>query len=162
VVPLIVGSFNTNGIPLFTLKFALFVVSKLIPTISKLGLLPDLGSLLFEDKPVKYEDSQLSTAILPPFKLRRLLRDDPVTEEEEDEPNVFKNLSKFFMNIFRSKDSRFVECSCVLLYHLMHAVKKSPEVCQHFINKLGFGMGGSTINQISLILLGHFTAIHPL
>ena len=46
-MPLIVGSFNTNGIPLFTLKFALFLVSKLIVTIGKLGLLNHLGSLLF-------------------------------------------------------------------------------------------------------------------
>lgn len=75
---------------------------------------------------------------------------------------MFKNLSKFFLNIFRSKDSRFVECSCVLLYHLMSAVKKSPKVCLYFINQLGFGMGGSTITQLSFILLGHFTAIHPL
>ena len=104
------GSFNTNGIPLFTLKFALFVVSKLITTISKLDLLQDLGSLLFEDRHIRYEDEQLSTAILPPFKLKRLLRDDPPSEveEEQDEPNIFKDLSKFFLNIFRSKDGRFV------------------------------------------------------
>lgn len=36
VLPLVVGSLNTNGIPLFTLKFALFVINKLIPTIAKL------------------------------------------------------------------------------------------------------------------------------
>jgi hypothetical protein len=47
LVPLVVGSLNTTGFPLFTLKFALFVLIKLIPTIAKLGLLEAFGDLLF-------------------------------------------------------------------------------------------------------------------
>ena len=129
-MPLIVGSFNTNGIPLFTLKFALFLVSKLIPTIGKLGLLNDLGSLLFEEKEVFYEDRQLSTAILNPFHFKRLK--DKQTQEEEEQSddesdlNVFKNLKNFFLNILKSKDGRFLECACMLLFNLIGEVKQYP------------------------------------
>ena len=48
-MPLVVGSFNTQSIPLFTLKFALFITSKLIPTIGKLSLLNQLGLLFFSN-----------------------------------------------------------------------------------------------------------------
>jgi hypothetical protein len=82
-LPLIVGSLNTNGIPLFTLKFALFVINKLIPTIAKLGLLPVFGSLLFEDKDILYHDEQLGTAVLRPFSLKKLLKDERSAHEEE-------------------------------------------------------------------------------
>lgn len=80
MLPLVVGSLNTTGIPLFTLKFALFVVNKLIPIIGKLGLLPDLGSLIFESKDVEYYDQQLGTAYLKPFAIKKLLKDDPLAE----------------------------------------------------------------------------------
>jgi hypothetical protein len=85
IVPLIVGSFNTNGIPLFTLKFALFLLGKLIPIVAKMDLLPLLGSLLFEEKDVEYEDEQLSTAILSPFRLKKLLVIETESIEEEED-----------------------------------------------------------------------------
>ena len=72
------GSLNTNGIPLFTLKFALFLINKLIPTIAKLELLPAVGCLLFEGKDVLYHDDQLGTANLKPFSLKKLFKE--VTE----------------------------------------------------------------------------------
>ena len=72
-MPLIVGALNTTAVPLFTLKFSLVLVNKLIPTISKLNLLNQLGSLLFEDKEILYTGEQLGTAILPPFSLKTLL-----------------------------------------------------------------------------------------
>lgn len=81
-----VGSLNTNGIPLFTLKFALFLINKLMPTIAKLNLLTDLGNLLFLEKDVEYQDQQLGTAILRPFNLKRLLKEELPTEEDEDDP----------------------------------------------------------------------------
>ena len=81
-----VGSLNTNGIPLFTLKFALFLINKLMPTIAKLNLLTDLGNLLFLEKDVEYQDQQLGTAILRPFNLKKLLKEELPTEEDEDDP----------------------------------------------------------------------------
>jgi hypothetical protein len=66
------------------------------------------------------------------------------------------------MNVFRSKDGRFLECACVLLFNLMSAVKQSPSACEYYIKHLGFGVGGPTIAQISYIIITHFTAIHTL
>jgi hypothetical protein len=43
VLPLVIGSLNTNAVPLFTLKFALFIINKLVKTITNLGLLNKLG-----------------------------------------------------------------------------------------------------------------------
>lgn len=56
------------------------MVNKLIPIIGKLGLLPDLGSLIFESKDVEYYDQQLGTAYLKPFAIKKLLKDDPLAE----------------------------------------------------------------------------------
>jgi hypothetical protein len=66
------------------------------------------------------------------------------------------------MNILKSKDGRFLECACVLLVNLISAVKKSPTACQVFVERLGFGLGGATVTQISHIILTHFSAIHTL
>jgi hypothetical protein len=72
VVPLVVGSLNTSGIPLFTLKFSLFILNKLIKTLRSLDLLGELGQLLFVSQTVTYRDAQMGTASLRPFSLRRL------------------------------------------------------------------------------------------
>lgn len=66
------------------------------------------------------------------------------------------------MNILRSKDGRFIECVCVLMVNLLSWVKKSPATIEYFVNKLGFGIGGATVTQISHVMITHFTAIHPL
>lgn len=162
MLPLVVGSLNTNSIPLFTLKFALFLINKLIPTIAKLNLLPDLGTLLFEDRDVEYQDQQLGTAILRPFNLKKLLKEEPPTEEDEDDPNIFKHLNLFFMNIIKSKDGRFLECACILLANLISAVKQSPSASELYIQRLGFGLNGDTVCQISHIIMTHFTVVHTL
>ena len=64
------------------------------------------------DKVIEYYDHQLSTAILSPFKIRKLLVEESALEEVEDggddEPNIFQNLNQFFLNIFKSKDGRFL------------------------------------------------------
>lgn len=72
VVPLVIGSLNTTGIPLFTLKFALFILNKLIKTLKNLDLLAELGELLFLNQTVAYKDAQMGTASLRLFSLRRL------------------------------------------------------------------------------------------
>ena len=63
-MPLIVGALNTTAVPLFTLKFSLVLVNKLIPTISKLNLLNQLGSLLFEDKEILYTGEAAMTRVI--------------------------------------------------------------------------------------------------
>jgi hypothetical protein len=83
VVPLVVGSLNTNGIPLFTLKFSLFILDKLLKTMRNLDLLGPLGELLFVNQTVTYLDCQMGTALLRPFSLRRLLEGMPESEEDE-------------------------------------------------------------------------------
>ena len=64
------------------------------------------------DKVIEYYDHQLSTAILSPFRIRKLLVEESALEEVEDggddEPNIFQNLNQFFLNIFKSKDGRFL------------------------------------------------------
>ena len=76
--------------------------------------------------------------------------------------NVFKNLKSFFLNILKSKDGRFLECACILLFNLMGEVKKYPAVSLYFIERLGFGAAGQTIYQLSSVIINHFTAIHPI
>lgn len=66
------------------------------------------------------------------------------------------------MNILKSKDGRFLECVCVLMVNLLSSVKKSPQAISYFVKELGFGIGGSTVTQISHIMITHFTAIHSL
>jgi len=66
------------------------------------------------------------------------------------------------MNVLRSKDGRFLECVCVLMVNLLSSVKKSPPAIELFVKKLGFGMGGATVAQISNIIITHFTAVHTL
>lgn len=39
ILPILVGAIKTDKMPLFTLKFALLVLNKLIPTISQFGLI---------------------------------------------------------------------------------------------------------------------------
>ena len=66
------------------------------------------------------------------------------------------------MNIFKSKDGRFLECTCVLLFNLLAAVKLSKTATQYYISKLGFGMSGCTVVELSNILINHFIANHTL
>jgi hypothetical protein len=163
-VPLVIGSLNTNGIPLFTLKFALFILNKLVKTVANLGLLNRVGSLLFKDQEVSFNDNQLGTAILKPFHLRQLLSlwQGEGGEEEGEERSVFKGVNLFLMNILRSKDSRFLECICVLIMNVMTQVKKLPESLPHFIKELGFGLNGVMSVTISDILITQFNAMHSI
>ena len=66
------------------------------------------------------------------------------------------------MNIFKSKDGRFLQCTCVLLFNLLAAVKQSKTATQFYITRLGFGMSGCTIVELSTILINHFMANHTL
>ena len=75
-------------------------------------------------KVIEYYDHQLSTAILSPFRIRKLLVEESMLEEQveeegDEEPNIFQNLNQFFLNIFKSKDGRFLECACILLFNLI-------------------------------------------
>lgn len=54
------------------MKFALFMLNKLVKTIKNLDLLNELGSLLFVSQEVSYKDSQLATASLRPFSLHKI------------------------------------------------------------------------------------------
>jgi hypothetical protein len=107
-VPLVVGSLNTSGIPLFTLKFALFILNKLLRTMKNLELLGELGQLLFVSQVVSYHDCQMGTASLRPFSLRLLGDVRAVEDEEEWEVNEFSQVNQLFLNILRTKDSRFL------------------------------------------------------
>ena len=72
-----------------------------------------MGNILFLDKVIEYDDHQLSTVILSPFRIKKLLVEETavleeVEDEGDDEPNIFQNLNQFFLNIFKSKDGRFL------------------------------------------------------
>lgn len=75
VIPILIGSLNTQGVPLFTLKFALFILTKLVKTLSNFKLLNYFGDLLFSNVEVNYSDAQLGTASLRPFDLKTLGED---------------------------------------------------------------------------------------
>lgn len=47
IIPLLIGALNTQGVPLFTLKFALFILTKLGKVLTNFGLVNHLGDLLF-------------------------------------------------------------------------------------------------------------------
>lgn len=66
------------------------------------------------------------------------------------------------MNILKSKDGRFLECACILMANLISAVKKSPSASEVFIERFGFGANGTTVHQISHVIMTHFTAVHTL
>lgn len=107
MIPLVIGSLNTNGIPLFTLKFSLFILNKLIKTFRNLDLLSEFGQLLFVSQTVSYKDCQMGTAVLRQFGLRKLgIAQSEV--EEDSELNEFSQVNQLFLNILRTKDSRFL------------------------------------------------------
>jgi hypothetical protein len=137
IIPLVVGSLNTNGIPLFTLKFALFILNKLGKTIANLDLINELGSILFASQEITYKDNQLGTASLKPFSLKSIASNPSFElaeeEGEEYELNEFKQVNQLFFNILRSKDSRFLECICILIVNILTEMKKSPKYISFYI-----------------------------
>lgn len=75
ILPLLIGSLNTKGIQLFTLKFSLYIITKLIKVITNMGLLNQLGKLLFTNQKIVYYDDQLETTALKSFNLKNILRE---------------------------------------------------------------------------------------
>jgi len=73
IVPLAIGSLNFKAVPLFTVKFALFILGKMVTVMKNLGLLNKYGELLFGTTPLYFSDWQLSTAGLSLFNLKKLL-----------------------------------------------------------------------------------------
>ena len=92
--PLLIGSIRNDKMPLFTLKFSLFALNKLVPALHGLGLLETLVSLLFFDENVVYSPSTLFKAGLPPFsleKLRQLLEREVEDADKEGGKDGGKN-----------------------------------------------------------------------
>lgn len=54
VYSLIIGSLNTNSLPMFNIKFTFFILAKMMKVISNLDLLCDIGELLFMKKKILY------------------------------------------------------------------------------------------------------------
>lgn len=75
---------HTKDIPLFTLKFAFFILNKLIKIIKNLFLLNEFDSLLFVSQNVSYKDIQLATASLKSFNLLKKSSQAEAKQENED------------------------------------------------------------------------------
>lgn len=69
LLPLLVGPFHYSSQPIFTLKFSLYVIKKLIHVIYQFGLIEPLIKILFIDEKVIFWPSSLQKGIMTPFKL---------------------------------------------------------------------------------------------
>ena len=73
VLPLLVGPLKYQQCPIFTLKFSLFVVQKLVPILEKFGLLHRFIQYAFIAETVRYDPETLQKGVLRPFSLAHLL-----------------------------------------------------------------------------------------
>ena len=168
MLPLLAGSLNHKSIPLFTLKFALFIVGKLSTVFLRLNLLPQLGDLIFGTARLHFTEEQLSTASLPSFflgKVHLVFDDSSISsrtvslshcEDEESE------VGSMFLNVLRSKDPTFLECGCCVLVRVISSVKQCTAAVKHYIEHLGFGTDGAAVRAISSTLMNQLTISHAL
>lgn len=82
-MPLLVGAIRSEKIPLFTLKFSLLTINKLIPTLNNFSLLSCFVKLLFFDEEAIYYPSTLFKAMLKPFSLQKLIKYE-ISEKEKE------------------------------------------------------------------------------
>ena len=68
ILPLLIGPLlKANELPLFSLKFSLFVIKRMIPVIHNLGMFEILLRMIFIEDNVYYWSNQLFKAKVIPF-----------------------------------------------------------------------------------------------
>lgn len=68
----------------------------------------------------------------------------------------------FFLNVLKSKDSRFLEMGCNLLLGLLEQLRTNEQVHKDYLTVVGFGINGITLTTISSILINQLTVTHKL
>jgi hypothetical protein len=75
---------------------------------------------------------------------------------------IFSGIGSFFFNVLKSKDSRFLEAGCNLLFNLIKEVRSNKQSLSFYLQSLGFGINGQTITTLSEILINQLSTIHSL
>lgn len=144
--------------PLFTLKFSLLVLNKLIKTIWNFNLLQLLIDILFSADEIVYEYSSLYKAALPPFSVRRLLSTEVVAKEDVEETEEFEGIKNFIYSMIRTKDNHFLMMISALISSLMKEIGKDEKIKE----KVGFNLkgNGKVVMRIIEILIQQLLQVH--
>ena len=91
---------------MFNIKFTFFALAKIMKVCVNLDIVGNVVELLFMKKSVNYSESWVTTAMMKPFDISKILDDQyfQIDRSEELYHNTFEGVNEFFINMLKSKD----------------------------------------------------------